>query len=218
MAATRDRQQVIQTLEAGLKRDKARTKISAISALGLVEMTRKRTSETVADFLGEPCAYCGGRGSVPSCETVSMDIERQIISTALQPSRNHDAILVHSNPGAAEVLIGENGSNVDRLEMMTRQAIYVRAVPDMPPDRYEVRAGKMVEIERDMPAMRRDQVINGEIAASRLQPETGAVAWADGLLIALDDGRKLIGQTTRVRLGTVRRSWASGSPAADRRG
>lgn len=218
MAASRDRQQVLQTLEAALRRDKARTKISAISALGLVEMTRKRTSETVADFLGEPCAYCGGRGSVPSSETVSMTIEREILSTAFQTSPNTDAILVQCNTGAAEMLVGENGANVDRLELLARQAIYVRGRTDMPPDRYEVRAARMVDLERDMPALRRDQVVQGDVCASRLQPETGTVAWSDGLLIALDDGRKLVGQSARIRLGTVRRSWAAGALASDRRG
>jgi ribonuclease G len=217
MASSKDRQQVLQTLETALRRDKARTKISSISALGLVEMTRKRTSETVADFLGEPCAYCGGRGSVPSAETVSMDIERDIVSTALGNQRGADAVYVECSPGAAELLIGENGVNVDRLEQVTRHAIYIRAKADLPPDRYEVRAGRMVEIERNLPALRRDQVVEGDVASSRLQPETGVVAWSDGLMIVLDDGRKFVGQSARVRLETVRRSWATGTLAADRR-
>ncbi len=217
MASSHDRQQVLSALEAALKRDKARTKISAISALGLVEMTRKRTSETVADFLGEPCAYCGGRGSVPSCETISMAIEREIMGIALKKQRGSDAVLVRCSPGAAEVLIGEHGENVERLEQLTHLAIYVRSNPDLPPDRYEVRSARMVEIEREIPALRRDQVVTGYLCSSRLQPDTGVVAWADGFLIEMDDGRRMIGQEARVRLGSVRRCWANGTLAADRR-
>ncbi len=217
MGRASDRQQVLQTLEAALKRDKARTKISAISALGLVEMTRKRTSETVADFLGEPCAYCGGRGSVPSSETVSMAIERDIMSAALRRPRGCDAVSVVCSPYAAELLIGENGVNIDRLEQLTRHAIYVRADADLPPDRFDVKPARMVEIERERPALRRDQVVEGDILSSRLQPETGAVALADGLLIVLDDGRRLIGHQARIRLENVRRAWASGVVASDRR-
>ena len=217
MAAARDRQQVLQTLEASLKRDKARTKISAISALGLVEMTRKRTSETVADFLGEPCAFCGGRGSVPSSETVSMAIERDIMSAAFRHPRGCDAVSVVCCPNAAELLIGENGVNIDRLEQLTRHAIYIRADAELPPDRFEVKAARMVDIERERPALRRDQVVEGDILSSRLQPETGAVALSDGLLIVLDDGRRLIGHHARIRVDCVRRSWASGVLASERR-
>jgi len=217
MSSPRDRQQVLQTLEAALKRDKARTKISAISAMGLVEMTRKRTTETVADFLGEPCAYCGGRGSIPSSETVSMAIERDIMSAALRRPRGCDAISVVCSPGPAELIIGENGVNIDRLEQLTRQAIYVRADAELPPDRFEVTSARMVEIERGRPALRKDQVVEGKIGSSRLQPETGAVALSDGLLIVLDDGRRLIGQQARIRLESVSRSWAAGVVVSERR-
>ena len=217
MATSGERQQVLNALETALKRDKARTKISAISGLGLVEMTRKRTSETVADFLGEPCAYCGGRGSIPSCETVSMAIEREIMSLALRQQRGQDAVLVRCNPGAAEVLIGEHGANVERLEQLTHLAIYVRGIPDMPPDRYEVRAARMVDVERDLPALRRDQLVSGYVSTSRLQPDTGIVAWSDGFMIEMDDGRRLIGQDARIRLGQVRRCWATGTLASERR-
>lgn len=216
MSSARDRQAVLQTLEAALHKDKARTKISPISPLGLVEMTRKRTAETVADFLSEPCESCAGRGALPSPETVAMALEREIVSAALETPASRDAIVVKCSPSTAEVLIGEDGTNVDRLEQQTRRALYVRAQLDLPVDRYEVNARPMIEVERGMPALRHDHIVEGIVRPSRLQPDTCALAWSDGMLIALEDARPATDQRVRVRLHTVRRSWANGVLAPER--
>ncbi len=211
MSSVKDRQQVLQTLETAFRRDKARTRISPISPLGLVEVTRKRTAETVADFLSDTCDYCGGRGTIPSPETMAMTIEREILAAALDISPLKDALVVRCSPATAEVLIGEEGANVDHLEQRLRMAVYIRGETTMAVDKYEIRAKPMIEIERAIPALRHDQIVEGKVTASRLQPDTGAVAWTDGILISLDNGRRLIGQQARIRLGTVKRSWSSGA-------
>lgn len=211
MSAAKDRQQVISTLEAALKKDKARTRISPISPLGLVEMTRKRTSETVADFLNEPCDVCAGRGSLPSPETVAMALEREIVGTARSIAPPKDAIIVRCHPATGEVLVGEDGANADRLEQLTRVAIFIRARPELPVDRYEVTPRPMIEIERGLPALRHDSIVEGRVLQSRLQPGGRCSVSADGLLISLDDGSPTAAQSARIRLRTVCRSWASGS-------
>lgn len=211
MSSPKDRQQVHHALEAALQNDKARTRIYPIGPLGLVEMTRKRTTEAVPDFLNEPCECCAGRGSMPSSETMAATVEREIMAAALDAGSRHDAIVVRCSLPVAEHLIGEDGEYADQLEQRTRKAVFIRGQKDMSVDRYEITTCSMLEAERVMPPLRHDQVVEGFVCESRLQPSGGAVAWSDGLLIVLNDGRSFLGQAVRICLRSVARSWATGS-------
>jgi ribonuclease G len=74
----RDKQAVVKALETALKKDRSRTKISSITPLGLVEMTRKRTGETLSGQMTDECPYCKGRGHLPSAVSVSLQVERDL--------------------------------------------------------------------------------------------------------------------------------------------
>ena len=97
MINTKDRQKVVSALEKELHKDRTRTKISHISPLGLIEMTRKRTGETLTELVTEPCPYCQGRGRVESAETVSLQIEREL--RQLCAANDDEAFLVNAQPG-----------------------------------------------------------------------------------------------------------------------
>jgi len=73
------KQSVLQALEQALAADHAKTQVTAVSALGLVEMTRKRTRESLEHVLCEPCPACAGRGSLRSAETVCYDVFRELL-------------------------------------------------------------------------------------------------------------------------------------------
>ncbi|MBL4609017.1 MAG: ribonuclease G [Pseudomonadales bacterium] len=72
------RRQVLRTFEKMLERDYAKTNITGVSDLGLVEMTRKRTSESLEHVLCEPCPVCVGRGSLKTATTICYEIFREI--------------------------------------------------------------------------------------------------------------------------------------------
>lgn len=78
------KRQVMRMLNQSLARDPARATVSEISALGLVEMTRKRTTESLEHRLCEPCPNCGGRGRQKSPETVCSEIFREILRAVRQ--------------------------------------------------------------------------------------------------------------------------------------
>lgn len=78
------KRQVMRVLQQALARDPARTMVSEISALGLVEMTRKRTIESLEHRLCEPCPHCSGRGWLKSSETVCAEIFREILRARRQ--------------------------------------------------------------------------------------------------------------------------------------
>ncbi|MGB5082637.1 MAG: ribonuclease G [Burkholderiales bacterium] len=75
---------VLAELGKALARDRTRITVSGFSALGLVEMTRKRTRESLEHVLCEPCAVCGGRGVVKTAKTVCYEVLREILREARQ--------------------------------------------------------------------------------------------------------------------------------------
>lgn len=87
------REQLLQVLESSLAKDHTKTILCGISALGLVQMTRKRTRENLAHILCEPCPICKGRGQVKTVETVCYEIFRELLRMAKQTSEQNYIIL-----------------------------------------------------------------------------------------------------------------------------
>ena len=108
------KQQVLRTLEKTLAKDHAKTGISEISNLGLVEMTRKRTSESLEHFLCEPCANCSGRGYLKTAETVSFEIFREILRSVRQFEATR--LRVIAAPAVVEQILDEGSATVAELE------------------------------------------------------------------------------------------------------
>ncbi|MES1942939.1 Rne/Rng family ribonuclease [Salinisphaera sp. PC39] len=120
MSETSHREQVLRALERALERDPAKSMISQISPLGLVEMTRKRTRESLEHVLCEPCPACSGRGSVKSVETVCHEIFREILRSARQ--FDTDGMLVLANPDVVAMLLDEQaGALGDLAESVARR-------------------------------------------------------------------------------------------------
>jgi ribonuclease G len=71
------RNAVLAELKKTLSRDRTKVSVSGFSALGLVEMTRKRTRESLAHILCEPCPACAGRGQVKTSRTICYEILRE---------------------------------------------------------------------------------------------------------------------------------------------
>jgi len=82
MQSEEHRDAVLEEFKRALARDRTRMTVSGFTALGLVEMTRKRTRESLAHVLCEPCPTCGGRGEVKSADTVCYEILREILREA----------------------------------------------------------------------------------------------------------------------------------------
>ena len=119
------REQVLKALARHLEADPARTMISGISALGLVEMTRKRTRESLEHMLCDPCGQCGGRGFLKSVETVCHEILREVMRSA----RQFDAtqMMVLANPDVIDMLLDELSTAMAELENYTGKPIRLQA-------------------------------------------------------------------------------------------
>jgi len=119
------RQQVLRALEKELRRDSARSQIYPFSPLGLVEMTRKRTRESLGHILCEPCPHCEGRGTLKTVETVCHDIAREVQRSARQFEAS--AFLVIAASQVIQRLIDDPALGLPELEAQLNRPIRLQA-------------------------------------------------------------------------------------------
>jgi len=121
MRGEEHRAQVLRTLEKDVARDTARTRIYPFSELGLVQMTRKRTRESLGHILCEPCVACGGKGAVKTVETVCHEIAREVQRAA----RMYDpkSFLVLAAPNVVARLQEEQSGGLAELEASLKRPI-----------------------------------------------------------------------------------------------
>ena len=130
------RRQVLQALEKALAADHARTNVSTVSPLGLVEMTRKRTRESLAHQLCAPCAACEGRGYVKTPETVCYEIFREILRQTGQFEFQELLVLAHQD--VIERLLDEESAALGELEVLTGKPIRLQTEALYLIDQYDV--------------------------------------------------------------------------------
>ncbi|MGE0386002.1 MAG: ribonuclease E/G [Gammaproteobacteria bacterium] len=136
MASTEHQRQVLRALEKYLDRDHAKTAISEITSLGLVQITRKRTRESLEHVLCQACPTCAGRGSVKTAETVCFEILREIMREA----RQFDAqkLLVVAAREVVDRLLDEESNGVAELEAFIGRPIGFQVEPSYLPEQYDV--------------------------------------------------------------------------------
>lgn len=130
------RRQVLQALSRYLDKDHARNNISGVSALGLVEMTRKRTTESLEHILCQPCPTCSGRGSLKTAETVCLEIFREVIREVRL--YNVQELLVLASNEVVERLLDEEANGLSELETFLGIRIKFRAESQYNQEQYDV--------------------------------------------------------------------------------
>lgn len=134
-----NRKKVYEALSDAIKKDKARTNILRISELGLVEMTRQRTRESLENTLLDACPYCEGRGRVKSHVTIAYEILRAIKreKTHLEDGKR---IVVRLHPEIANFLYDEESHSLDYLEREINQKVIMKVSPELRHEQYEISA------------------------------------------------------------------------------
>ena len=127
---------VLQALERNLEKDRAKTKITEVSVLGLVEMTRKRTRESLEHILCEPCSACGGRGVLKTPESMCLEIFREIIrEVRLYKVKT---LLVLASNEVVEMLLDEEADMLAELEIFLGVQIKFRVESEYNQEQYDV--------------------------------------------------------------------------------
>ena len=136
MKVSEHRRQVLRSFEKALDRDHAKTCITEVSNLGLIEMTRKRTRESLEHILCEPCPVCNGKGTVKTVETVAFEIFREIIREARQFDTKKLLVLTSSKVG--EYLMDEETSSIAELEEFMKRTIQLQIDNEYSQEQYDV--------------------------------------------------------------------------------
>ena len=136
MALKEHADQVMRTLKRALERDGSKTQVNDMTPLGLVEITRKRTRESLEHLLTEPCPACQGRGIQKTPQTICYEIFREILRSA----REFDAqqYLVVASQVVIDLLLEDESTGIVDLEDFIRCEIKLQVDPSFQQERYDV--------------------------------------------------------------------------------
>lgn len=138
MEKEENRHAVYDSLVEALKKDRAKTKVLPISDLGLVEMTRKRTRDTLTRILCEPCHYCEGTGRVKTVLTVCYELVRELTKALKNSQTNLKKISIFAHPEVTARLCGEDLDFIDALEEMYGINLQIRSENSYHVEQFEI--------------------------------------------------------------------------------
>lgn len=128
--------QLQRTFAKALEKDHAKTCITGISQLGLIEMTRKRTRESLGQILNSHCPVCDGRGTLKSAETVCYEIFREILNVAR--TYENDVLLVMASQGVVDRLLDEESDTLAGLEELIGKTVKFEVEPMYTQEQFDV--------------------------------------------------------------------------------
>ncbi|MBM3501601.1 MAG: hypothetical protein FJX74_23350, partial [Armatimonadetes bacterium] len=203
---------VMGKLKEALKGDRVRSRVVHLTPLGLVEMTRKRTGDTLNVQLQSTCPTCEGRGRIASVETTAINIEERLKELAAKG--NAADLRVTSSAPVCLQLIGEAGSEISVLEEDLGCRIHVRASAAMHPERFVINSGTPEGLTADGLPFENGAIITIEPADTLDIPSDGLMAILGGCVCHVPDAPHNIDQALQVRLTEVGRSFIRGTVAA----
>lgn len=127
MMSEEHRRRVLQVLGAALDKDRVKSNVNGFTQLGLVEMTRKRTRESIEHILCDQCPTCEGRGAVKTIESVCYEILREI--TRVNRAYDSDKFVVYASIAVADALEGEESHALAELELFIGKQVKIQAEP-----------------------------------------------------------------------------------------
>ena len=130
------REQVLGEFRKQLARDRVKTSAGSFSPLGLVEMTRKRTRESLAHMLCEPCLACGGQGIVKTARSAAYDALREILREARQFDPREFRIV--ASPQVIELLLDEESQHLAGLSDFVGKPISLQSDPAMGQGQFDI--------------------------------------------------------------------------------
>lgn len=130
------REELFQHFQDAVKNDKSKINILKLSEFGLVQMTRKRSSENLHQLMSEPCKYCSGEGMLLSRRTICYDIFRLLQRDASRRPGTGVQLKVH--PSIADILREEEIKHITELEKQTGKSIAIIPVAELHIERYEI--------------------------------------------------------------------------------
>jgi ribonuclease G len=131
-----NREKVLSALKEELAKDRAKTNVLSMSTLGLVEMTRKRTRESLTRTLCEPCNYCDGKGFIKSKTTICYEIFRELQREI--KIKDASSTQVHVHPEIADWLYDEEREMLEETEKKLKRNVIIKTEAAFHLEQFEV--------------------------------------------------------------------------------
>ncbi len=136
MQSAKHKKQVLSAMNSAIARDRVKTNVTDISPLGLVEITRKRTRESLEQVMCETCAVCSGRGTIKTVHTVCYEILREILREDRQYKAQAYTIVAAQN--VVDLLLDEEASSLADLQEFIDRPISLQADPYYQQQQYDI--------------------------------------------------------------------------------
>lgn len=137
MSSEAHREAVLAELRRALSTDKTRMTVSNFTELGLVAMTRKRTRESLAHVLCEPCPVCGGRGEIKTAKTVCYDIMREIVRLCKQ-YKDAKEFRIQASQSVIDMLLEDESQALELLQNFIEKPVLLDVEPVYTQEQWDV--------------------------------------------------------------------------------
>ena len=136
MESAEHRDMVLEEFRKALARDHTKMSVNGFSALGLVEMTRKRTRESLAHQLCEPCPTCNGRGEIKTARTIAYEIMREVLREARQFNAREFRVL--ASPGVTNLFLDDESQSLAMLSDFIDKKISLHAEASYTQEQFDI--------------------------------------------------------------------------------
>ena len=136
MQEEENKQRLLEVLDEALQRDKTKTNVVQFSSLGLVEMTRKRSRESLGRILMDECPRCESTGHTKSPRTICYQLFREVVAEAR--AYPCEKLMVIAHPKLIDVMLGEESEQVAQLEKFLGKQIALKSDSQLDPEHFEV--------------------------------------------------------------------------------
>ncbi|MGZ4199980.1 MAG: Rne/Rng family ribonuclease, partial [Thermoleophilia bacterium] len=203
MEHPKNRDAVLNKLQAELETDRTKTYVAEISPLGLVEMTRQNITDGARGILTQTCPVCEGKARIPSAETVALSIERRLLEHSGRSGAK--ALLIEVNAAVADRMAASGRAK--RIEKATRKRVYFEGSRQLPIDTFRIVAeGTEAAVEAHRIPVREEQEFTVELEYGLTYSPGDAVAHVDGYQLVVLNGRRHLGEKKKVKVVTTTRA------------
>jgi len=201
------RKEVLAKLEEELHKDKTKAHILGITALGLVEMTRKKMRHSLSTVLEKLCPCCEGKGRVLSENTIAIKIKEELRELASRTMA--ETILVTAHPDVTALLIGPGGNLLKQLENKLKKEIIIRGKKNLALEEYEVQGVYGAhDLKNHVIPVEETQIVKVKIEEAHAQRPNDGIGRIEGYIIDVENGGRLVGQETLAEITKVYRTYA----------
>lgn len=201
------RRKILAVLEEAVSHDKIKTAVLGLTQLGLVEMTRQKVRQGLAEFLQKNCPTCDGTGKVLTEEAASIGIEgelRRYLTLA-----EEEAVLIQVHPSTAAMLIGVNGVNLEKIQQDTGKRVYFRGSSGCQPQEYKVLlSGSAETVAKAAIPVAVGEVHTVLVEGRHHNKTTDGIARMEGYVIQIEDAARCQGEKVAIEIRKVFKTYA----------